>query len=164
MNTDGGLEVRIGQDGPVCVVAISGELDIATAAEAAVLAAPAAVLPAERLVLDLSGLRFIDGRGARMLAELTAAVDPGTVVIVRSAGRQVRRVLHILGVDLERRGSIPGSRREWLLLESRAVRGWAEQTRADSARTREASQHLRAESQQLRMLSRALCGQCRAEA
>jgi anti-anti-sigma factor len=148
----------------VCVVAISGELDIATAAEAAVLAAPAVALPAQRLVLDLSGLRFIDGRGARMLAELTAAADPGTAVIVRSAGRQVRQVLHLLGVDLERRGSIPGGRSEWLLLEIRAVRGWAEDTRADSARTRVASQQLRARSRQLRTLSRAFRGQCRAAA
>jgi anti-anti-sigma factor len=153
------LEVTIRRQGAVCVLAIGGELDIATSARAAELAAPAAALPAERFVLDLSRLRFIDGRGVQMLAALTRSVAPGVPVIVRSASSRIQRVLQVLGVDLEDRAMDTGGRGEWLLLESRALRGWARETRVDSRRLRAASQDLVSASEQLLARSRALCDQ-----
>lgn len=55
-------------------------------------------------MLDLSGLAFLDCRGARALAEAARAVPVDSPVIVRSVCPRVRRVLDLLGLDLERRG------------------------------------------------------------
>jgi anti-anti-sigma factor len=158
VNGDCELEVTIAHQGAVCVLAIGGELDIATSGRVAELAAHAAALQAERFVLDLSGLRFIDGRGVQMLAALTRSVAPGIPIVVRSASAQVRRTLRLLGVDLERWASGPESRSEWLLLESRTLRGWARETRACSSRLRVASRDLVSASKQLQARSRALRG------
>jgi anti-sigma B factor antagonist len=156
MADEGGLDVRIGRDGSACVLTIAGELDIATCGELAGLAAPAMTGRAERLVLDLSGLRFIDSRGAAALAALADSADVATPVIVRSAGRAVRKVLDVLGISLERCGPVPGRRAEWLLLESRAVRSWAEETRTSSRQIRMTSKDLTAHGSQLRMRSQEL--------
>ena len=156
MAHEGALDVRIGRDGSACVLAIAGELDIATCGELAGLATPAMISRAERLVVDLSGLRFIDSRGAVALAALANSADEVTPVIVRSASRLVRRVLDVLGISLERSGPVPGGRTDWLLLESRAVRSWAEGTRTSSRQIRMTSEDLRAHSGRLRMRSQGL--------
>jgi anti-sigma B factor antagonist len=125
------LTVKVKRDGPVCVVSVSGELDIATAPD---LAAQAAVLPGgiERLIVDLSGLDFIDCRGVQVLVELTQAAPPGCPVVVRGVMGRVRRVLDILGVSLGWEGQVTLDRGEWLILESQVQRSWAQQIRSDS--------------------------------
>jgi anti-anti-sigma factor len=82
--------------GPVCVLAVTGELDLFTVADLAESAAAALAAPAERFVLDLSGLRFIDCSGARALGAVTQAVPAGCPVIVRSVSPAVRRVMDLL--------------------------------------------------------------------
>jgi anti-sigma B factor antagonist len=125
------LTIKVKRDGPVCVVSVSGELDIATAPD---LAGQAAVLPGgiERLIVDLSGLEFIDCRGVQVLVGLTHAAPPGCPVLVRGAGGRVRRVLDILAVSLGWEGQVTLDRGEWLILESQVQRSWAKQVRADS--------------------------------
>jgi anti-anti-sigma regulatory factor len=76
---------------------------------------------AEQLVLDLSGLLFLDCRGSRALAAVTRAVPEECPVVVRSARPAVRRLLGLLGLDLETRhgeaGAGPAQRP--------AVRAWS---------------------------------------
>lgn len=99
----GFLRVTAEHDGGVCVLSVSGELDLLSAARFAEQTALAIDGRAERLVLDLSGLAFVDCCGARALAALTEAVPDGCPVIVRSARPVVRRMLELMGVDLQAR-------------------------------------------------------------
>jgi anti-sigma B factor antagonist len=125
------LTVTVKREGHICVVSVSGELDIATAPD---LAGQAAVLPGgmERLIVDLSGLEFIDCRGVQVLVSLTRAAPPGCPVVVRGATGRVRRVLDILAVSLGWEGQVTLDRGEWLILESQVQRSWAQQVRTDS--------------------------------
>jgi anti-sigma B factor antagonist len=122
------LTVTLRREGRVCVVSVSGELDIATAP---VLAGQATVLPGgiERLIVDLSGLEFIDCRGVQVLAGVTQAAPPGCPVVVRGATGRVSKVLDILAVPLGWEGQVTLDRGEWLILESQVQRSWAQQVR-----------------------------------
>ncbi len=126
------LTVTSTREGRVCVLGVSGELDIATTPALTQQAATALRLPAERLIIDLSGLQFIDCCGARALAAVTRATPPGCPVLVRGAGRRVSRILDLLAVSLERRGTVTLERVEWLLLESQVLVSWAEEACANS--------------------------------
>jgi anti-sigma B factor antagonist len=136
------LTVTVKQAGRVCVVSVSGELDIATAPA---LAEQIAALPGgiERLIMDLSGLQFIDCCGARLLAGVTSAVPPGCMVVVRGATGQVRKVLDILGVLLQQRVQMALDRAEWLVLESQVQQSWAQQALADGKKLVAASRTAR---------------------
>jgi anti-anti-sigma factor len=136
------LSVTIKQYGQVCVLSVSGELDIATVP---ILAGQAAVLHglAGRLIVDLSGLEFVDCKGAQALAAVTSAVPPGCPVQVRGLAGRLRKVFDILALPLERHGHVILEHAEWTKLESQVLRSWARQARADSqalvARSRRAS-------------------------
>ena len=84
---------------------VSGELDLCTAAVFAERARLVADAQPERLVLDLSDLVFADCCGARALAAAVRAVPAGCPVIVRSVHPRVRRLLDLLGLDLECRSA-----------------------------------------------------------
>ena len=127
----GYLTVRVQRDGLVCVLAVSGELDVLTAGRFAEAAAAAVETPAERLVLDLSGLRFTDCCGARALAATARAAAVGCPVIVRSVSPAVRRVLDLAGLNLESRGLAPGSA-DRLWLETQWLHAWARHNRHQS--------------------------------
>ena len=127
------LTVTVTWDRPVCVLAIGGELDIATVPVLTEQAAAALRQPAERLILDLSGLEFIDCCGVRALEAVTRAAPAGCPVLVRGAGRRVRRILDLLAVSLERPGTVTPDRVEWLLLESEALVSWAREACANSS-------------------------------
>ena len=62
------LTVTIAREGRVCVLSVSGELDIATTPTLTRQAAAVLQDPAERLIIDLSGLEFLDCCGVRALA------------------------------------------------------------------------------------------------
>jgi anti-sigma B factor antagonist len=138
------LRVKIKHDSRAVTVSVSGELDIASAPALAERAGRALEIPAERVVLDLSGLTFIDCAGGRALIALTSATAPGCPVVVRGASHRVRKVLAILDASLERSSALEpadgteqaGSRaRElntWLLQEAQGLVSWAEQACLDS--------------------------------
>ena len=126
------LKVETARHGVVCVLSVAGELDLFTVADLAGSAAAALRTPAERFVLDLARLSFTDGCGARALATVTRAVPAGCPVIVRSVSPAVRRVLDLMGVNLELREMVPGSRAAALVLESQRIRSLTEQALADS--------------------------------
>jgi len=113
--------VRVEHHGVVRVLVVSGDLDLGSAAEFAQRASRAADGQVERLVLDLAGLRFIDCCGARALAAVTHAVGGDCPVIVRAVRPAVRRVLELLGLDLERQPSGAGQAREHMPAATRAA-------------------------------------------
>jgi anti-sigma B factor antagonist len=126
------LKVEAGRHGVICVLTVTGELDLFTVANLAESAAAALSVPAERFVLDLSRLRFIDCGGTRALVTVTRAVPAGCPVIVRSMSPAVRRVMDLMGVNLERREAAPGSRAARLALESQRLRSLAQHAIAES--------------------------------
>lgn len=93
------LEVRVEHDGTVCRISVSGVLDVVTAGRFTERARSAVQVTAERLVLDLSSLSFMDCCGARALAAVAGAVHAQCAVIVRSPRPVVRRVLALTGMS-----------------------------------------------------------------
>ena len=80
------LTVTVMRKGRVCILAVGGELDVATAPTLTRHAAAALRQPTERLIIDLSGLTFIDCSGVRALAAATRAESRALV----AEARQVR--------------------------------------------------------------------------
>jgi anti-sigma B factor antagonist len=81
--------------GGVATVAVSGDVDIANAdALKAAVASVAADMP-ERLVFDLSELRFIDSAG---IAVLLFATECGAPVAVLNPSPAVRRIVELTGL------------------------------------------------------------------
>jgi anti-anti-sigma factor len=101
------LKVRALRDGRVCVLTVTGELDLVSADRLLAVAGPAVAADYDRVVLDLAGLTFADCCGARVLAALARAVPGERPVTVRSVQPAVRRVLDLIEVSLER---IPGEK------------------------------------------------------
>ena len=128
----GYLKVETARHGLVCVLAVTGELDLFTAADLAESAAAALRTPAGRFVLELSRLSFIDCCGVRALATMTRAVPAGCPVIVRSVSPAVRRVLDLMGVNLESGALVPRNQAARLVLESQRIRSLAQQAMAES--------------------------------
>ena len=87
-------ESRNGQ----CVLRIAGDLDMITAGEFADRADQEVAATPGPVVVDLSGLTFIDARGARALATMIDALPAGRQAVVRSCPPHVRLVLDMLGL------------------------------------------------------------------
>jgi anti-sigma B factor antagonist len=88
------VESRI--DGDTLVVSLRGELDLTSAPEfERELEAPAEPAP-RRVVIDLSGLEFMDSTGLRaLLAARDRVRNQGQQLILRRGSRQVQRVLEL---------------------------------------------------------------------
>jgi anti-anti-sigma factor len=94
------FQIRVEQNGPGVVLRLSGEMDIACheAFHDAVRASMAN--GSTDLLVDLSGLTFIDSSGLRMLIELwDRSRDNGLDVSMLQGTGQVRRTLEIAGLD-----------------------------------------------------------------
>lgn len=147
------LHVKAERRDQVCVLAVGGELDTGTAAEFTKLVqgATATMLPRpRRVVMDLSGLRFIDCAGTRALATIVRSAPPRCPVVIRSTRPAVRRMLDLMcldpdvvgpnldliGLDVEHvRGSakaMADSPTGKLVRQSALARSWSAQTIADS--------------------------------
>lgn len=96
---DAGLRVRSVLSGDEAVLSLCGELDAATARcldEALQAVEP---LGAPTIVLDLSGLRFIDSTGLnRLIVALKRQRLKGGEVVLRGVTAHVHRVLEIVGL------------------------------------------------------------------
>ncbi len=88
------LQITPTQDG----FRLDGELDMATAEDLSQLLRTA-VLDCRHVVLDFSGVSFMDSSGLRALLEAAGQTEGGGSVVVLNPTPQVRRVLDI---------SIPG--------------------------------------------------------
>ncbi len=95
------MDVDINRDGQTSVIAVSGELDLSTAAalsDAAVNALTEA--GCRRLALDLSGLRFIDSSGINALIEIRAASHKAQAALqITRLSPRVAEVLRLTAVD-----------------------------------------------------------------
>ncbi len=95
------VELTRSDEGGAVVIAVSGDLDIATADELFREANEAlrAAAPA-RLVLDLSGVAFLDSSGIGTLVELrNVATDTGGELLLRRPSERTRRLLEITALD-----------------------------------------------------------------
>lgn len=82
------------------VLRVSGALDLTVAEEFGKRADRAIQAVPGPVVLDLSGLTFIDARGARTLAAVTHALPGGRRVAVRGCVPEVRFVFDLLGLPM----------------------------------------------------------------
>jgi anti-anti-sigma factor len=94
------FEVRnsVGPDGSV--VAPHGELDLSTCDQLAEALDAALLSDAERVLLDLRGLQFIDSNGLKaiLVAHATAA-ERGTEFVIRRGPDSVQRVFEVTTTD-----------------------------------------------------------------
>jgi anti-sigma B factor antagonist len=94
------FEVTVQRSSRTAVVQVAGELDLASAP------ALADVLrslepPCDRVILDLSGLAFIDSTGLRLaIAEHRRAELDGFDFVVAGATEPILRVLRVTGLDV----------------------------------------------------------------
>jgi anti-sigma B factor antagonist len=95
----GQMTVRSDRDGVVYTIALDGELDLATAADFERELRRVEASDALSIVLDLSGLRFIDSTGVRILlcAHRRASVDGDRLALLRGPSA-VQRVFEITGI------------------------------------------------------------------
>ena len=100
MKRFGGLEIRATRDRHRYVVALAGELDIAGADRVTRELLWAEASDAQQIVLDLSGLRFIDSSGIRLILEADARSrsDGDRLRLIRGPGA-VQRVFTLNGLE-----------------------------------------------------------------
>jgi anti-anti-sigma factor len=93
------LGIRIVQYDDEAVVAVDGELDIATASTLQREIEPLWARPVNVLTLDLEGVEFMDSSGLRALNELrTTATDRNVTFALFGVQPTVRRVLDVTGM------------------------------------------------------------------
>jgi anti-sigma B factor antagonist len=80
----------------VPIVSVSGELDSPNAATLDGILKPVVGEHAEQLVLDLSGLNFMDSAGIAVLVGIAAKVDR---LRLRAPSQVVRRVIELTGLS-----------------------------------------------------------------
>ena len=85
---------------PHAVLALAGELDVAGATEAHKRLLGLKLRPGGQLVLDLSGLRFMDSTGVRLILRAhEQALRHGAELVVVRGPEPVMRVLELVGLD-----------------------------------------------------------------
>lgn len=82
----------------LCVLRVTGELDASMADEFAGRAAAVVRAMPGPVVVDLSGLAFIDASGVRALAAAIQTLPCGRWPAIRSCPPHIRRVLDLLGL------------------------------------------------------------------
>lgn len=96
----GELTVSAQREGDVHTIRLAGELDIATAGRIEEELERAEASGARSIVLDLSGLTFMDSTGVRLVlsANARSRADSNRLSIVRGPA-SVQRVFELSGVD-----------------------------------------------------------------
>jgi anti-sigma B factor antagonist len=94
------LRIASARDGDTHVVALAGELDLVSVPEVEKELRRVEASDADAIVVDLSGLEFIDSTGIRLLiqTEQRSRWDAGRLAVKRPPQR-VFRVLTLAGVD-----------------------------------------------------------------
>jgi anti-anti-sigma factor len=86
----------VNDDGKTTVVTITGELDIASAGRLELAVAPIIGEGTERLVVDVSGLRFADSSAIALWVRWAAAVGQ---LELRDASPLLQRIIRSMGLD-----------------------------------------------------------------
>lgn len=92
------LQIDVSAHGAKVTVIVAGELDITTATSMSRRLMAIGAAHPERLVLDLSGLAFIDVGGARALDETYKALTNECPIIVRQPRPSVRKIFELTGL------------------------------------------------------------------
>lgn len=96
---DGTLVVRTARNGGTTLVALSGELDLANAGTAETALFGSLDESDEPLVVDMSGLEFIDSTGIALLVAALGRAEPeGRIKFIPSDSPAVTRVLELTGL------------------------------------------------------------------
>jgi anti-anti-sigma factor len=96
----GELDLSTTREGPCAIVSVGGEIDPDTAGELTEAALTAMREIGPSLVLDLSGVTFMDSTGLKvLLAVKQRAQLAGGRLVLTGATRSVRRVVSITGLD-----------------------------------------------------------------
>lgn len=97
----GELTIRSVREGVVHTVALTGELDLATAGDVDRVLEQVEATDAESIVLDLSGLTFMDSTGVRLVvtAHGRSRADANRLTLRRGQAA-VQRVMELSGVDV----------------------------------------------------------------
>jgi anti-anti-sigma factor len=98
-SSDGGeLTLSLSYDESVFLIELYGELDLASAPELEQVIERAEDTDAAEILIDLSGLKFIDSTGISLLTTASARSSDGRLKLLRATG-QVERVLKLCGLD-----------------------------------------------------------------
>lgn len=96
----GELSVRSDREGDIHTIALAGELDLATADAVEGELERVEASDAASIVLDLSGLTFMDSTGLRLLVNAnTRSRSNGSRLILLRGGPAVQRVMQLSGID-----------------------------------------------------------------
>jgi anti-anti-sigma factor len=95
---DSPLHIDVSAHGAKVTVVVAGELDITTATSMSRRLLAIGAAHPERLVLDLSGLAFIDVAGARALDEAHKALTGECPVTVRPPRPSARKIFELTGL------------------------------------------------------------------
>ena len=92
------FRVSVVRSGPHAVIRLDGELDVATAPQLeAVIEDLLGAEPPEHVVIDAVRLAFADVIGLGILLETAERLQPRGRLEIRGAGRQLTRVVTLLG-------------------------------------------------------------------
>ena len=89
----------VSASGESVVVKLAGELDLYNAEELRSALHDAAAREPARLVIDLSGVEFIDSTALGVLVEARRRLVNRRAFLLAGAGRDVRRTLEVSGLD-----------------------------------------------------------------
>jgi anti-anti-sigma factor len=96
----GALTVRVGSDGALLTIAVSGELDLSTAEKLERELRVTEAMVAQDVVIDLSGLSFLDSTGlVAVLAGVRRLEGASKSVSVRRGDGYASEVLGIAGLE-----------------------------------------------------------------
>lgn len=91
------VQIDLWWDGVVATLTVTGELDITTAPSLTRRLLEVGAAHPDRLVLDLSGLVFVDVAGARALDEAHTLLQAECPVTLRTPRPSARKVLGLTG-------------------------------------------------------------------
>ena len=95
------LTIKAVRDEPVCTLILRGDLDLLETGRFLEQAALAADDLTGRLGFDLAGVLFLDCAGVRALRIATRFAPGGCPVIIGSLSPMPRRIVELLGLDLD---------------------------------------------------------------
>jgi len=92
------LQVTVMSDGTGPIVAVRGDIDVASSPELWMRLSP--LLGNCRVILDLGGVTYMDSSGIRVLETAHCrSIDCGGTLVIQSVPSIIRRVLEITGCD-----------------------------------------------------------------
>jgi anti-sigma B factor antagonist len=93
------LDVHIHEVGPFDVVAVTGEIDVASVDMLRDRVLPLVGKPEPRLIIDLSGVTFMDSTGLSLLVAVRRRLPDGAPLLIVGAAPQIARLFQITSLN-----------------------------------------------------------------